>query len=1134
MKRILYTLVGMMLSIGAWADTLQEQINNAGTTATTITLTENVTGNIVIPAGADITINLGGHKVTNSSGDTFTVTLGGKLTITGEGTVDNVTHGMACIYNNGTCVLNGGTYTRSLENSGSNSYYNILNHGEMTIEGTATVQSSGGFSSLIDNGYYNYGATNERQGYINGVGQAEPSLTINAGSFSGGINTVKNDDNATLTITGGTFENTTQHVILNNNKAAISGGTFTASGAGQSAVWNANYNTAPNIVDATINGGTFNSPVVDCAKAKIAIEGGDFTAGIKTEGTTAISGGTISKLDVAATSTVTISGSPTITETSVAEGGTIVPESPADAAILFQTLLNTVKDGSTIKLSQNITGDHFEVPATSDVVIDLNGMTITGTSTNTSAIQNGGKLKITDSAAGGGIISTKYVGIGNKDNAITVFESGSITAVEGCIITGKSVGSSITVTGGTFTSTDNSVIAGNGSERSGEANTITITGGTFNGRIESAGYVACGIYSPWKDNIIIEGGEFNITNGCGVLARAGNVIITGGTFNTTGSVTGKVGDSRVVVPCAAIVYDSQADYPAMTMESTIAVTGGTFNSEVEPVAIVKDDDSASHIEISGGSYSGQFPAEACAEGFVPKKNPDGSYSVVEGEFVAQIGTMKYASLAEAVAAATDGETVTLLTDINEAIENTNANDITISLNGNTWTSDSYTLKNNGGTITIEGEGSVKSTGAEGIAVWARLGSIVINGGDFENCSNSEATVYVGTSAANIGSSTPSITINGGSFKNTAEGVYKWNSALKPLTLNIHNDIANMDAYQAIVINGGTFYGNDPSIGDDSQLNKINNNSNFVSSDFHAEKDDNGVFVIETGGYVAQVGYLKYVSLDDAIDEASEVSKDVTLISDAETTKVSLPANVTIDANGKELTMPSFIVIDGEPVVYPSITNGKVTRNDTEYAEAYIARKATYIRTNISSTEWGTVCLPFCLTNGNGADYYTYNNISDGILTVDETSSSVSPNTPVVFKKTTTDLEIREDDAIVCYTAPAELKNGALVGTYTDRTITTGLESTYYINGDKFHQAKVSLSVPAYRAYINYPTPGAKPNVLTMAISGIGGTTDGIESVVLNDMTEGIYDINGRQLSAPRKGVNIMKLASGKTVKLITK
>lgn len=51
--------------------------------------------------------------------------------------------------------------------------------------------------------------------------------------------------------------------------------------------------------------------------------------------------------------------------------------------------------------------------------------------------------------------------------------------------------------------------------------------------IQSSGYVACGIYAPWKDNITVNGGTFNITGGAGIVARGGQVTVNGGVFNTT-------------------------------------------------------------------------------------------------------------------------------------------------------------------------------------------------------------------------------------------------------------------------------------------------------------------------------------------------------------------------------------------------------------------------------------------------------------------------------------------------------------------------------------------------------------------------------------------------------------------------
>lgn len=244
-------------------DAALADLQNVAREGGTYTLTKDLEGDFTISATADVTINLNGHKITNKSGDTFTVNKGSKLTISGSGTVDNVTHAKACIYNNGTVALNGGTYTRSKEassspsSSGGNSYYNILNHGDMTIQPGVMISSSGAFSSLIDNGYYNYTDKNERVGYVESKGQPNPSLTINGGTFSGGINTIKNDDGATLTIVNGAFSNTTQATVQNNNIAEIRGGEFNPTGSATHAVETKAYKGNYNKGQTTISGGIF-------------------------------------------------------------------------------------------------------------------------------------------------------------------------------------------------------------------------------------------------------------------------------------------------------------------------------------------------------------------------------------------------------------------------------------------------------------------------------------------------------------------------------------------------------------------------------------------------------------------------------------------------------------------------------------------------------------------------------------------------------------------------------------------------------------------------------------------------------------------------------------------------------------
>ena len=261
----------------------------------TVTLLKNVTEDVTIPVNTTITLDLNGKTLKNSLEDTITVEYGAFLTIQGDGTVDNKSHGRAAIYNNGTVVLNGGQYTRSAEtgqdaeNSGKNSYYNILNHGSMTINNGVTVSQSGGFSSMIANGYYNYTDNkNPRNGHVEGTNHANPELVITGGTFSGGLNTVKNDDGAKLTIVDGIFENTKQAAVMNWNEATIRGGSFSVQGSAGSVL--VNGSNGANTVDQgvlTIEGGTFTIP---SGKPIISIH----QSGSPTEAKTTVKGGSYS------------------------------------------------------------------------------------------------------------------------------------------------------------------------------------------------------------------------------------------------------------------------------------------------------------------------------------------------------------------------------------------------------------------------------------------------------------------------------------------------------------------------------------------------------------------------------------------------------------------------------------------------------------------------------------------------------------------------------------------------------------------------------------------------------------------------------------------------------------------------
>ena len=260
---------------------------------TTVELLANTTEDITIPRGKKVILNLNGKTLTNSSSDTITVANGAELTIEGAGTVDNVTHGKAAIFNNGIAVLNGGTYDRSAEagtstsESGKNSYYTIVNHGNMTIATGVTVQTAknnnqyGKYSSLVENGYYDYKSTNPRSGYVEKTNQAEPTLTINGGTFLGGLNTIKNDDGAKVVIHNGNFNNYAQAAVQNHSVATINGGTFTGANGTETAVAVFNCGVCSNIAEKdqhqlTITGGTFNGKIIKTT-GTISITGGEFT-----------------------------------------------------------------------------------------------------------------------------------------------------------------------------------------------------------------------------------------------------------------------------------------------------------------------------------------------------------------------------------------------------------------------------------------------------------------------------------------------------------------------------------------------------------------------------------------------------------------------------------------------------------------------------------------------------------------------------------------------------------------------------------------------------------------------------------------------------------------------------------------
>ena len=254
-----------------------------------VKLTADTQKDVVIPANTIVTLDLNGHNLTNVSG--HTITNNGNLTVTGSGTVDNISDGKGALVNKvgAIATLNGGTFTRSQEAgtyepdlANGNSWYTVKNYGTMTINAGATVTTRltddngnavGGHSSLIANGWQNANdlTNNPRNDNQNAL------LTVNGGTFIGGINTVKNYDYSELVFNNGTCTNYTQAAFQNHNIATINGGSFVAES--HWSIYNCPCNANSDKGELTITGGSFTGNIahVKADYGFIKISGGTYS-----------------------------------------------------------------------------------------------------------------------------------------------------------------------------------------------------------------------------------------------------------------------------------------------------------------------------------------------------------------------------------------------------------------------------------------------------------------------------------------------------------------------------------------------------------------------------------------------------------------------------------------------------------------------------------------------------------------------------------------------------------------------------------------------------------------------------------------------------------------------------------------
>ena len=930
-------------------ETLQAAIDAAAQNAT-VTLLADTRENVTIETYG-LTLDLSGHTLNGG-------TVAGKpaLTVKNRVTVKD------------SSAAQTGTIMRedTAENSGDGSHYVIDIQGQNTFlkfEGGTVKNNSGNKKGN--------GASLVRVG--DDSVKAWPQLTITGGTFTQDNFIVIKVDRGTFYLTGGTLNSQNDYAVENWKSATIKGGTVN----GAVAAWT--YSGGANS-DLTISGGTVNGDVLSVnygsaegKVAKVSITGGTVNGALDTRSYDP-STNELTSIDDATKATIKVTGGTFKEDPSkyVVENSGVTPNGDGTFGVA-KAYLATVGDTSyytmdeafkaqtasgepIVLLRDYTTGSAFS-SGSIDRTVDLAGhtWTCTGTDANSAAFEiNYSDASLT--VKNGKVVSSQLVGL--------------IPSAMGGTI--KYDNSSLVFDGVVMTTTARSGIETNGNNTN---DTVTLRNSTLN---VPNGF---GIYFPSSGTLTIDNSVINAkTMGVQVCSGSLNISGAGTAITVSGDGIDKTINDGAIEDGAAISIVNRIGYKGL---SNIEVKGGTFTAKDGNAAVKaynwkdltpSDFTQNDKVSVSGGTFSSAVDESLCADGYIPTKNTDGTFGVKVGKYVAEIGSQGYESLTEAVAAAEDGQTVTLLADAAEdvviskritldlggkTLTNTNAGKATISVTGGT-----VTVKNGnvmGGTgyynIEVTKEGSnanltltdvTATAGNTGSSMIDNYGTLTITSGTYtggldtvKNEPSAKLNITGGTFTLTKGNSDGftgvvfnygELTISGGEFVQSDKNAPYGQAQV------IHTDKSG-SAAPSTVITGGTFKNlctrspawtvremNAAAGATKASGGTFNKNilEAYCAAGFIPTKNADGTYGVKEGHYVAAVGSKKYETLADAIRLATK-GKTITLLADVEqNTQLAINKSITLDLNGK--TIRNTVDIWGDKAnAILSITNGaKVT------------------------------------------------------------------------------------------------------------------------------------------------------------------------------------------------------------------
>ena len=303
---------------------------------------------------------------------------------------------------------------------------------------------------------------------------------------------------------------------------------------------------------------------------------------------------------------------------------------------------------------------------------------------------------------------------------------------------------------------------------------------------------------------------------------------------------------------------------------------------------------------------------------------------------------------------------------------------------------------------------------------------------------------------------------------------------------------------------------------------------YVSDKFviTKEKDGSNMF----SGCTNLKGFIDYISNSDKDNNEYANYKTGYF-----TKLVGKNGEEKIGATGDALTTENLVLDDGKDFVA---------------YEPFAAKAASYNRTINPGTTWATLCLPFevSLENQNFRAFklLSADDVAETVE-LEEIETSIAAGTPVIIKMKdgANSLSISEaDKAIAKDVQTSETANGnyQLQGIYTQKVFDKDADNNCYIvKGNKLmnpaklleNSSTTQVGSKPFRAYMVGNTTASAAGARMFSIA-IGGGTTAIDSLnTIADDKAVYYDLQGKRLNAPQKGINIVK-RGGKTMKVIIK